>query len=145
MLKQIATKKFAWFRNWCKFNLVGLLGIILQLSLLKTFTVINIDYLLATFMAVEITIIHNFFWHESWTWREHRASSTKFFNKFSRLAKFNITTGSISLIGNLLLMKVFVGTFNLPITLANLLAILSCSTLNFLVSHKVVFRKTQTI
>lgn len=144
MFKQVTAKKFAWMWNWCKFNLVGLLGIILQLSLLKVFTVINIDYLMATFMAVEITIIHNFFWHESWTWKERTSSSRKSLDKFSRLVKFNSTTGGISLVGNLLLMKVFVGIFHLPITLGNLLAILSCSTLNFLVSHKIVFRKPQT-
>ncbi|MBI4853464.1 MAG: GtrA family protein [Acidobacteria bacterium] len=146
MLKLPPNKlKVSWIWNWCKFNLVGLLGVALQLSLSRLFAAINLDYLLATFIAVEITILHNFYWHEHWTWREQTLKSNHFFDKLFRLVKFNSTTGAISLIGNLVLMKFFVGAFHLPITFANLLAIISCSTLNFLVSHRVVFRNHQTV
>ncbi len=141
MLKLLANNKFTWTRHWCKFNIVGLLGVILQLCLLKCFTAIGVGYLVATVIAVEITIAHNFFWHEHWTWQERTVSSNKTSDRLSRLVKFNSTTGMVSLIGNLLLMKLFVGTIHLPIILANLLAIASCSTINFLVSDLVVFRK----
>ncbi len=127
--------------HWCKFNLVGLLGVVVQLCLLKCFTAIGVGYLVATVVAVEITIAHNFFWHEHWTWQERTISSNQFSNRLSRLVKFNSTTGMVSLIGNLLLMKLFVGTIHLPVILANLLAIASCSTVNFLVSNLVVFPK----
>lgn len=139
----VNNNKFAWIWNWSKFNLVGLLGIILQLSLLKLFTVMDVGYLVATSIAVEITIIHNFFWHEHWTWQERTTSCNQISNKISRLIKFNTTTGLISLIGNLLLMKLFVEALNLPIALANLFAIGICGIFNFLVSNLVVFPRQE--
>jgi putative flippase GtrA len=140
MLSLTTDNKFGWMISWGKFNLVGLLGVVLQLSLLKIFVTIGIGYLVATLISVEITIIHNFFWHEHWTWHERTSKSLSL--KLIRLMKFNITTGLISLVGNLLLMKVFVSNFHLPIVLANLLAIVSCSIFNFLVSQLFVFQKT---
>ncbi len=142
MLTLTTDNKTSWIISWGKFNLVGLLGVVLQLSLLKLLVAIGVGYLVATLIAVEITIIHNFFWHEHWTWRER--ASNKFSLQLIRLAKFNTSTGLISLIGNLLLMKVFVSNLHLPIILANLLAIASCSIFNFLVSHLFVFQKTDS-
>jgi dolichol-phosphate mannosyltransferase len=143
--KKRKNSKLAWVWNWAKFNLVGVLGVFVQLFLLKLFVTIGISYVLSTLIAVEITIIHNFFWHENWTWQEDTSKANKFVDRLFRLAKFNSTTGGISLLGNLVLMKIFVGGFNLPILIANLLAIICCSTLNFLVSHKVVFRKQAAV
>lgn len=142
---KLENNKLAWVWNWSKFNLVGILGVVLQLFLLKIFITIGVSYVLSTLIAVEITIIHNFFWHENWTWQEYTSKANKFSDRLFRLAKFNSTTGGISLLGNLVLMKIFVGVFNLPILIANLLAIICCSTLNFLVSHKVVFRKQAAV
>ncbi|MBN8724959.1 MAG: GtrA family protein [Acidobacteria bacterium] len=142
MLWLTTDNKISWIISWGKFNLVGLLGVVLQLSLLKLFVTIGVCYLVATLIAVEITIIHNFFWHEHWTWRER--TSKNFSSQLIRLAKFNTSTGLISLVGNLLLMKVFVSNFHLPVVLANFLAIASCSIFNFLVSNLFVFQKTDS-
>lgn len=139
MLSLTTDNKISWMISWGKFNLVGLLGVVLQLSLLKILVTIGVGYLVATLIAVEITIVHNFFWHEHWTWRERTSKSLSL--KLIRLMKFNTSTGLISLTGNLLLMKVFVSDFHLPVVLANLLAIVSCSIFNFLVSHLFVFQK----
>lgn len=137
-----SNNKSTLLTDWGKFNLVGLLGVIVQLLLLKIFTVIGLDYVIATLIAVEITIIHNFFWHEHWTWRERLTN--EFSSQNVRLLRFNATTGLISLIGNLLLMKLFVETAHLPIILANLLAIICCSIFNFLISNFLIFCKQQT-
>ncbi len=55
--------------RWCKFNLVGGIGIIVQfvaLFLLKS--VLHFNYLAATAIAVEAAVVHNFVWHEQFTW-----------------------------------------------------------------------------
>lgn len=127
------------YQDWCKFNLVGLLGIIVQLSLLKILVLLDVGYIVATAIAVEITIVHNFFWHEYWTWRDRVNQNLS--DRFFRWLRFNTTTGLISLVGNLLFMKLLVGSVHLPITLANLLTIGLCATFNFLVSDQFVFRK----
>jgi putative flippase GtrA len=55
--------------RWCKFNLVGGIGIGVQfaaLFLLKS--VLHFNYLVATALAVEAALLHNFVWHEQFTW-----------------------------------------------------------------------------
>lgn len=121
-----------------KFILVGGLGIIVQLILLKLFNkYLGWHYLLATLVAVELTILHNFYWHQRWTWQDRPV--TKGMNQFFRVVRFNLSVGLISLVGNLLIMKVLVGFYGLPLVLANLLTIVGCSLANFLISHYFVF------
>jgi len=55
--------------RWCKFNFVGGIGIGVQfaaLFLLKS--VLHFNYLFATAIAVEAAVVHNFVWHEQFTW-----------------------------------------------------------------------------
>ena len=56
--------------RWAKFNVVGAIGVLLQLALIVLFTrVLRFPYLVATFIAVELTVLHNFAWHERYTIR----------------------------------------------------------------------------
>jgi putative flippase GtrA len=87
---------------------------------------------------VETAVVHNFIWHERYTWADRRM--LRFRDVLLRLARFNLTTGAISILGNVLLMRLMVGQAHLPPLLANLLTIAACSVLNFLVSDRVVFR-----
>lgn len=128
------TWREAWIR-WLKFNAVGGIGIAVQLSTLVLLkSGLNLHYLAATALAVEAAVIHNFLWHERFTWadrQEHRS--------LLRFLKFNFTTGAISILGNVLLMKLLAGTAHLPYLLANLLTIALCAAANFLVSDRFVF------
>ena len=55
--------------RWLKFNAVGGLGMIVQLATLAVLkNGLGVDYLLATAIAVEAAVIHNYFWHERFTW-----------------------------------------------------------------------------
>jgi len=57
--------------HWLKFNAVGTIGIFVQLSVLAMLrSGFGWNYLLSTAAAVEITVIHNFLWHERFTWAE---------------------------------------------------------------------------
>ena len=124
--------------RWLKFNFVGGIGIVVQLAALALFrSVLHLNYLLATAIAVESAVIHNFLWHERFTWTDrpsaHRLQS------LTRFAKFNATNGGVSIVGNLLIMRALVGQFNMNYMLANLIAVTVCSLLNFLLSDWVVF------
>jgi putative flippase GtrA len=126
-------------RRWLKFNLVGAIGIVVQLAVLGILNgVLKLDYLLATALAVEAAVLHNFVWHERFTWAD-RASVTRR-QAFLRLIHFNFTTGAVSILGNLALMRVLVGQAHLPALPANLVSIAGCSLVNFLVSEYLVFR-----
>ena len=188
-------KSTSTFIRWCKFNLVGGMGIVVQfaaLFLLKG--ALHFNYLLATAIAVEAAVVHNFVWHEQFTWvdrvsphpfkeetirmnaetsriRRRLQASRKNSNLASplgaaetdptfsascsaaagtaeryrqslrRLLRFNLTNGTVSILGNLALMKVMVGEGHMNYLLANAIAITLCSLANFLVSDAWVFER----
>lgn len=124
--------------RWVKFNAVGAGGILVQLAVLAVLkSGFRLDYLLATAVAVEAAVIHNYFWHERFTWADRTGG-----NSWTRFAKFNLTTGLFSILGNVLVMRVLVGGAHLNYFVANLLTIATCSIVNFLVSDRFVFEES---
>jgi putative flippase GtrA len=95
---------------------------------------LHVDYLLATALAVEAAVVHNFVWHERFTWAERESE-----NVTLRFLKFNLTAGAFSILGNILLMAIFVDLARMNYLLANLATITVCSLGNFLVSDRFVF------
>ncbi len=129
-------------RRWLAFNLVGGLGILIQLSTLAALTAaVGLHYLLATGLAVEVAVLHNFIWHEHWTWRDRAGQDRP--GRWKRLLRFQITNGALSVGGNLVLMQFLVGTWAMNYTLANIVSITLCSILNFLASDRLVFPRTR--
>src|ERR1700682_2389986 len=125
--------------HWIKFNVVGVLGFGLQSAalFLLTHSAPQISYLAATATAVELAVLHNFVWHQRWTWRD-RPSATIGETLF-RLLKFNISNGLFSIFGNLVFMSILVGHFGLPISPANLISVAACSICNFVLSDRIAF------
>ena len=126
------------FFRWLKFNFVGGIGIAVQLGALAFLrSVLHLDYLLATALAVETAVIHNFLWHERYTWADRPAA--RFTHSLARLARFNASNGLVSIVGNLALMRLLAGTLRIEYFVANLIAIAACSLVNFLLSDSLVF------
>ena len=130
--------KFRGFlHRWLKFNAVGAIGIVLQLGVLALLrSVLGLGYLVATGLAVEAAVLHNFVWHERWTWRDRKNSHG---GVIGRLLRFNLTTGLVSIITNLVFMRLLVGSFHLEYLIANLLSIAAGSLANFFLSDWFVF------
>ena len=106
------------FFRWVKFNAVGGIGIGVQLAALAVFrSLLHFNYLLATALAVETAVIHNFLWHERFTWADRPAARPV--QSLARLAKFNLSNGGVSIVGNLLLMRLLVGELHLNYVLAD--------------------------
>jgi hypothetical protein len=62
--------------RWLKFNAVGALGVGVQLAVLLTLkSGFHLAYLPATALAVEVTVLHNFLWHERYTWADRVQTS----------------------------------------------------------------------
>ena len=126
-------------RRWLKFNLVGAIGIAVQLAALLALTRgLGLNYLLATALAVETAVVHNFIWHQYFTWGDRLLRGPAAFA--GRLLHFNLTTGAVSIAGNLVLMRLLMGYAHLPAAVANLIAITTCWVVNYLVSDRLVFR-----
>jgi putative flippase GtrA len=58
-------------RRWLKFNFVGGIGIGVQFGALFLLnSVLHVHYLVAAVIAVELAVVHNFIWHERFTWAD---------------------------------------------------------------------------
>jgi dolichol-phosphate mannosyltransferase len=135
-----AAQSFIWrssLQRPAKFALVGAVGIIVQLAALQALTAIGWHYLWATGLAVEVAVVHNFIWHQRFTWSDRQRS--RLVETSSRLLRFHLSNGTISILGSLLLMRWLVGQLGLRVLVANLLTIAACSVGNFLASDRWVF------
>ncbi|MGH9617138.1 MAG: GtrA family protein [Acidobacteriaceae bacterium] len=124
------------FSHWWRFNLVGIMGMGVQLAALAVLSRwTGAHYLYATMAALEFTLLHNFVWHLHFTWAD-RCNGSELPNQFVR---FHLSNGMVSLVGNLVLMRMLVGEAHLPLLIANGVAILCCSTVNFCVGNYWIF------
>jgi putative flippase GtrA len=126
-------------RRFGRFGLVGFMGALVQLTLVflltKGFGVLST---VAMLVAVEITILHNFAWHERFTWHNRGPKSPR--QLALRLWRFHAGNGFVSLAGNTVLMYCLVERLRAPVLPAAMGAIVLCSFTNFLIADRWVFR-----
>ena len=127
------------FGRFGRFSLVGFMGAVLQLMLVwlltRSFGVLST---VATLIAVEIAVLHNFIWHERFTWGNR---GTRRRGQFAqRLWRFHAGNGLVSLAGNTMLMYCLVERLKAPVVPAATAAIVLCSLANFLIADRWVFR-----
>jgi putative flippase GtrA len=122
--------------RWGKFNLVGAMGMVVQLGALA---VINRwtggHYLYASAAAIELAVLHNFVWHLHYTWRDRRDESSL----LAQCVRFHVSNGLVSLLGNLALMRLLVQEMRMPVLASNGIAILCCSIINFCLGDQWAF------
>jgi putative flippase GtrA len=124
--------------RWVRFNLVGLAGVALQLGVLAALVrFFEAPVALATVLAVEAAVLHNFVLHQRWTWRDRPSSGPR--ATVRRLLRFQAANGLVSLVGNVVITVALVRAGLHPIA-ANLVAIVVCSSINFTAGEWLVFR-----
>jgi putative flippase GtrA len=133
--------------RWGKFNLVGAVGMAVQLGALALITRLAPGhYMLATAAALEITLLNNFVWHVHYTWRDRfptRNAARRMLA--SQLIRFHLSNGLVSAVGNLALMPLLVEGARIPVVPANAIAILCCSIVNFLLGDRWAFVAVSSI
>ena len=123
-------------RRCGRFGLVGIMGAALQVALVSLLSR-WFGVAAATPVAVEIAILHNFAWHECFTWRDRSYKGIQ--HVASGLWRFHAGNGAISLCGNTALVPVFVSRLGVPVGFASIAAISICSLANFLVADRWIF------
>jgi putative flippase GtrA len=124
------------FIRWGKFNLVGVMGMVVQLAALALIDhVAPGHYLLATAAAIEITLLHNFVWHTRYTWRDRCDGASLWTQCF----RFHLSNGMVSMLGNLAVMRILADEAHMPLLAANTIAILFCSMMNFCIGDRWAF------
>jgi len=127
--------------RWLKFNAVGAMGVAVQLGTLALLThIAHWDYLWATAIAVEAALLHNFLWHERYTWADRIRQARTPGEVARRMVGFHAGNGAVSLAGNLLLMAWLSGGLGMPLLAANIVSILLCSLVNFSIGDRLIFR-----
>lgn len=122
--------------RWARFNLVGVLGSGIQLAALQVLSHLIPGHVLAhTIAAVELALLHNFCWHVRFTWRERQIATPR----SRQLVRFHLSNGVVSFAGNTFITWVLVTRAGWPPIVANLLAIVSCSAVTFLLSDAWAF------
>jgi len=116
--------------------LVGLGGLVIQLIVLDVLTrFAALDYRAATILAIEAAVLHNFIWHERWTWQTRHAAG----RRLTRIVRFHAATALLSIVGNLILMSLFVEWLGWPVLLANVVAVTILGAANFRAADDWVF------
>jgi putative flippase GtrA len=122
-----------------RFNAVGVAGFAVQLAVVwllshvasgsgGTWHMAGI-----TAVAVEAAILHNFFWHERWTWADRPTTGRA---RMARFVRFHATNGIVSIAGNVGIVTLLAGLH--PIA-ATTIAVLICSVVNFTAGDRLVF------
>ena len=122
-------------RRWLRFNVVGVAGFGVQLATLAALaTWLAVPTAIAVAAAVLIALSHNFAWHERVTWPGLPAAG-----RWRRWLAFNASTGAVSVVTNILVTSLVMTATGAPLLVANLVAVVSASLVNFVVSDRLVF------
>jgi putative flippase GtrA len=121
------------------FAIVGSAGFILQLAVVAFLTLIlGWPMAPATVLGVEFAVIHNFFWHERWTWADRAGDRSAV---LERLVWFHLTTGATSIIGNVVIAALAAQWLHVGAVSANVVAVGIMSLANYLIADRWVFRR----
>ena len=119
-----------------RFNLVGVMGFALQMTMLWLLVRwAGVSAGVAITIAVLAAVSHNFAWHERFTWRDRPREQ-----RFKRWLSFHVSTGAISLLTNLGVTMLVMTATGLPVLPANVIAVAVASIANFWINDRLIFR-----
>lgn len=122
--------------RWGRFNVVGAMGMVVQLAALAIFNrAMHGHYLYALIAAIELTLLHNFIWHVHYTWQDRRHGGSV----LQQAVRFHLSNGAVSMAGNIVGLRLLVGEAHLPLVVSNAAAIIACSFLNFHLGNRWTF------
>jgi putative flippase GtrA len=97
----------------------------------------------AAAIAVETAVLHNFAWHERWTWRDRAGGGAA--RVVGRLVRFHAGAGIVSLAGNVGVTVLLVEWLHVPVAVANTCAVALLSVLNFRYADRWVFEPSRAL
>ncbi|MBM3771243.1 MAG: GtrA family protein [Acidimicrobiia bacterium] len=119
------------------FVVVGAMGFVTQIAALAVLTHVGVPLPLATALAVEAAVLHNFVWHQRWTWRDREGHT----GWGRRLVRFHSANAVASIVVNVMLTWAIARWFNLPAPVANAFAVVATAGVNFMAADRWVFAR----
>jgi putative flippase GtrA len=123
--------------RFLRFNIVGVAGFAVQmLTLAALEKYFAVPAGVAVTLAVLAAVSHNFLWHERVTWpgQPHEG-------RWRRWLSFNVSTGVVSVLTNLIVTTIVAAATGAPLLIANMIAVVAASLVNFWVSDRAVFNR----
>lgn len=123
--------------RFVRFALAGAGGFAIQVGMLAVLTsLFDVNYMVATLIAVEAAILSNFAWHQQWTWKDRAGGAPM----LRRLLRFNALTATTSIAGSIVVTAFFVEAIGLHVIAANIASVAILSVINFIGADRLVFR-----
>jgi dolichol-phosphate mannosyltransferase len=121
-------------KRFIKFSIVGLSGTVINMAVYALVLQNGLYYMTAAMISFLFAVTSNFYWNLRWTFKGKAAGR-------SVQSKYGLFLGisGISLGINLLLLGAFVEKFDMNKNLAQLVAVVLVSVLNFVMNTRVTF------
>jgi dolichol-phosphate mannosyltransferase len=129
--------KLGYWLSFIKFNVVGLSGVVVNEGLLLALVYARVYYLDADAVAIEASIVSNFFLNDYWTFRERRHG-----HMVVRLLKFNALM-VVGLVVNLGLLYGFTTFLGINYAVSNLFGIAAAFLLRYWLSVRFTWIKRE--
>jgi dolichol-phosphate mannosyltransferase len=121
-----------------KFALVGLSGVAVNMGFLVFFTeILKIVYWISSIIAIELSIISNFFLNDLWTWKDRLKKEFRY-----RFTQYHISVGLTAVLVNWLLLIILTELFGIYYLLSNLIGIVVGTLSNFILNDLWTFKKS---
>jgi dolichol-phosphate mannosyltransferase len=120
-----------------KFAVVGLSGVLINMSALFFFTeILKITYWISSIIAIEISIISNFVLNDLWTWKDRLKKKL-----LHRFIQYHISVGLTAIVFNWLLLVILTEFFGMYYLLSNLIGIIVGTVSNYILNDLWTFGK----
>ena len=126
-----------YWRHFIKFNVVGLIGVVVNEGLLLLLSLGGIYYLYASTVAIEVSIISNFVLNDFWTFRDRRHGHIAV-----RLLKFNGLM-IIGLVANIAILYAMTTYLGVQYGISNLVGIAAAFLLRYWLSVRFAWIKME--
>jgi dolichol-phosphate mannosyltransferase len=138
-MNKFIEKIFSLKGTLLKFAVVGASGIVVNQGLLALqVDILGIDLKIAGVIAIEFSILNNFFLNNMWTWKTRKKN-----NLFSRLLRYHMVTALSGGI-NYITLLVLTDSAEMHYLTANLIGICLGMIINFTLNHLWTFQKNES-
>ncbi|MCK5833029.1 GtrA family protein [bacterium] len=129
-----------YFRRGWKFGIVGIFGFIVNQGFLMLLVgVAGMQTWSGSAIAIELSIIGNWFINDSWTWRDRRNA-----NRIKRLMRYNLSAGFTAYGVNYPILLILSSQLGINYAIANIIGVGFASLANFLINHHWTYAKAET-
>ena len=120
--------------RFIRFGLVGMSGVLVNMGMLWFLKAIcGFPLLVASAIAIALSILNNFIWNDLWTWKDRRRPGCK--PAFIRFVKFCLVSSLATYVVNFAILWSLTHFLFMNYLVANMIGIAAGSLVNFFLNH----------